>query len=184
MPDSLGGEALLDRYFKPVYAYVAYRVTPDGEAARDITQEVFLAACRSTETLRSEGSALEWLRAIARAKVADHFRSAARRDRTLAPPEVLAELAAGDPGDEARERQARAARVSAVMRSLDDEYAAALEEKYLEGLSVRDMAARRGQSEKAVESMLSRARGAFRAAWRRIHGGALPEGIEDEGANP
>jgi len=180
MADGLDAEALLDLYFEPVYAYVAYRVAPDRETASDITQEVFLAACRSAQGLRQKGAALEWLRSIARSKVADYFRSASRRSPLVVAPETLAELPAADTGDAHRRREVRTAQVSLVMRALPAEYAETLEEKYLEGLPVRDMAARRGQSEKAVESMLGRAREAFRTAWRRVHGDNLPQGLEDE----
>jgi RNA polymerase sigma-70 factor (ECF subfamily) len=185
MADGLDGQALLDRYFEPVYSYVAYRVAPDREAARDLTQDVFLAACRSVETLRSDGRAIEWLRAIARARVADHFRSLARRGLAIATEEALADLPAADTGAVSREHEVQAVQVSLVMRSLPGDYAEALENKYLDGMTVRAMAERRGQSEKAVESTLTRARGAFREQWRRIHGGGLPQGLEEEeGANP
>jgi RNA polymerase sigma-70 factor, ECF subfamily len=180
MADGLDGEALLDLYFEPVYAYVAYRVAPDRETASDITQEVFLAACRSAQTLRHADTALEWLRAIARAKVADHFRSAARRGQLAGAPETPARLPAANTPEAPRPRAVRAAQGSPVIRALPAEYAEALEHKYLEGLSVRDMAGQRGQTEKAVESMLGRAREAFRTTWRRIHGDTLPQGLEEE----
>jgi RNA polymerase sigma-70 factor, ECF subfamily len=184
MANGLDGEALLDRHFEQVYAYVAYRVAPDAEAARDITQDVFLAACRSADSLQNEAAALGWLRAIARSRVADHFRSAARRGETLAPPEALAELPAAESGAAYDEPQVRAMQVSHVMRALPDDYGDVLEEKYLEGRSVRDMAARRGQSEKAVESMLTRAREAFRETWRRMHGEDVDSGFGTEGTLP
>ena len=52
--------------------------------------------------------------------------------------------------------------VSATMSQLPEKYRAALEAKYLKGNSVRDIAATTGQSEKAMESLLTRAREAFR----------------------
>ena len=167
MADDRRSRELLDRHFAVIYSYVAYRVAPDREAARDITQDVFLAACKSAESLQSDGSALAWLRAIARSKVADHFRSAAHSNEVLASMDSLAGLPASDQAVAHNERQLRAMRVSLVMRCLPDGYAEVLEEKYLDGLPVRTMARRRGQSEKAVESLLTRARQAFRAAWQR-----------------
>jgi len=171
MADDRRSRELLDRHFEVIYSYVAYRVAPDREAACDITQDVFLAACRSAESLQSDGSALAWLRAIARSKVADHFRaSAARSGEVLASMDCLAGLPASDQVAAHHERQLRAMRVSLVMRCLPDSYAGVLEEKYLDGLPVRTMAQRRGQSEKAIESLLTRAREAFRAAWQRAQG--------------
>ena len=173
MANGPNGEELLGRYFEPVYSYVAYRVAPDREVARDITQEVFLAACKSAGSLQNGDSALAWLRAIARSKVADHFRSsAARGDEVLASDELLAGLSVSDQTAASQEQQLRATRVSIVMRSLPGDYAEVLEEKYLDGLSVRSIAQREGRSEKAVESALVRAREAFRAAWKRAHADA------------
>jgi RNA polymerase sigma-70 factor, ECF subfamily len=184
MADNLGGEALFDRYFEQVYAYVAYRTAPDGEAARDVTQEVFLAACRSAESLRNDGVAMAWLRAIARAKVADYFRSAARRSETPTPTETLAELPAANPDVHWNAQQARAVQVARILRSLPEGYGNVLEEKYLDGMSVREMAARRGQSEKAVESALTRARTAFRNAWAATQGQELDDEFGSLGEHP
>ncbi len=73
-------EAVFDRHFDDVYGYVAYRLAPDLEAARDVTQEVFLAALRSWASYRGDGAVVSWLRAIARRKVADHLRLRGGRD--------------------------------------------------------------------------------------------------------
>ena len=169
MAEGLDSKQLLDRYFAAVYSYVAYRVAPDREAACDITQNVFLAVCKSAESLQRDGSALAWLRAIARSKVADHFRtSAARGNEILTAFELLADLPAVNSELAENERQLRALRLSLAMRALPDNYAEMLEEKYLEGFSIRTMAKRHRQSEKAVESVLARAREAFRAAWEHV----------------
>jgi RNA polymerase sigma factor (sigma-70 family) len=59
------------------------------------------------------------------------------------------------------------ARVAAVMDALPDDQRLALEWKYVEGLSVRDIADRMGRSEKGAEATLYRARNAFREAFER-----------------
>jgi RNA polymerase sigma-70 factor (ECF subfamily) len=158
-------EELFQRHFDGVYRYVAYRVAPDLETARDITQEVFLAAFEQLDGYRGDASSLTWLRSIARHKVADHFRGGAGNATARhEDPEAL--NTASDPTASAR--QAQAALVSLAMRHLPDHYVEALEEKYIEGLSVSDMAAKRQMSEKAVESVLSRAREAFRTAFEKL----------------
>ena len=43
-----------------------------------------------------------------------------------------------------------------------------LREKYVEGYSVEELARLHGTSAKAVESLLSRARGAFRSAFKAL----------------
>ncbi len=146
-------EAVFDRHFDDVYGYVAYRLAPDLEAARDVTQEVFLAALRSWASYRGDGAVVSWLRAIARRKVADHLRLRGGRD-CQADPEVLSQLAdADDVG-----ARKRAFLLAQVMRTLPPEYVELLEEKYLDGLSVRQMARKHARTEKAIESALARAR--------------------------
>lgn len=160
-----GIEDIFDLHFEAVYAYVAYRVMPDFETAKDITQEVFLAAIEGLPQLRGDATVLTWLRSIARRKVADHFRALAKRGPQ--PTHELEPLVPG--GDPAvTKAQEQVLIVSLVMRELPSNYTQLLEEKYLEGLSVKEMAQRRRLSEKAIESALSRARDLFRKTFERL----------------
>ena len=156
-------ESVFNRYFDQVYAYVAYRVAPDWDAAQDIAQEVFLGAFKSNPSPKTNGSVLSWLRGIARHKVADHFRTRGKGSgRLRVSSQAVSDFPAATDGDGAD----RAMRVSRALRELRADYAQLLEEKYIEGFSVRRMAADRRSSEKAVESALTRARAAFRQAYR------------------
>ena len=111
-----------------------------------------------------------WLCAIARHKAADHCR---RRGRTAAPLSALppAELAAlvdaGPLPEEVLAQRAVRAQVVAVLGALPAEYRAALVTRYADGHSVDEVARLLGRSYKATESLLARARAAFRAALSR-----------------
>lgn len=154
-------DALFEAHFEQVYAYVACRVWPNGEAAKDIAQEVFLAAWKKRREFRRESSALSWLRGIARHKVADHFRVRSKGTEEIDTDEIAVGLDVGGEG------QRRAIAVAGALKLLPEHYARLLEEKYLEGDSVQTMAQRSGVSEKAVESALVRAREAFRQVYPR-----------------
>jgi DNA-directed RNA polymerase specialized sigma24 family protein len=52
-----------------------------------------------------------------------------------------------------------------VMSSLPEQYRLALIWRYWEKASARDMAAKTGKTEKAIERLLSRARAEFRERW-------------------
>ena len=162
-------ENVFNRYFEQVYAYVAYRVAPDWEAAQDITQEVFSGAFQSHQSSPPNGSVLFWLRGIARHKVADHFRGQTERvsQRVPSSPAPVSDRPDTSPAEAEIDRAARAMLVSLALRGLPTNYAELLEEKYMEGSPVRQIASRRGASEKAIESALTRARAAFRQAYRR-----------------
>jgi RNA polymerase sigma-70 factor (ECF subfamily) len=55
--------------------------------------------------------------------------------------------------------------VTAVLETLSPDYREVLIAKYCDGLAVNEIAAASGRTPKAVESLLSRAREAFRSAW-------------------
>jgi RNA polymerase sigma-70 factor (ECF subfamily) len=62
-----------------------------------------------------------------------------------------------------------AERVAAALAAIPDRYEAVLQAKYLDGQSVEEISLARGESPKAVESLLTRARQAFREAYEAPH---------------
>ena len=156
-------QAVLDRCFDEVYGYVAYRLAPDRDAPQDVTQEVVLAAWQSWDSYRGDGPVLSWLRGIARRKVAEHLRAKIGR-RNFAEVEDIAAPAAS--ADACAEEQTLL--LAQVMRRLPPDYVELLEEKYLEGLAVREIARKRGRTEKSIESALSRARDMLRSTLKRL----------------
>ena len=58
--------------------------------------------------------------------------------------------------------------VRVTLAALPDHYRDVICAKYRDGMSVMEIAAERGQSGKAVESLLTRARDAFRREYRRL----------------
>ena len=58
--------------------------------------------------------------------------------------------------------------IGLVMTALPSRYQAVIHAKYEEQRTVAEIAAQWGESPKAVESLLSRARAAFREAYRRL----------------
>ena len=108
-----------------------------------------------------------WVHGVIRHKAMDHHRSKARRSAALNQRAVLQEASEAqkqsDSRPAARSEQAEQVNdVVAVLESLDETKRQCLEWKYLERLSVREMAARLDVTEKAVESLLYRARLEFR----------------------
>ena len=70
------------------------------------------------------------------------------------------------------ERQEVGRIVQVVLDRLPNRYGDALEWKYIDGLSVAEIAERLGIAVKAAESVLTRARTAFRDAFRTAYGGS------------
>jgi RNA polymerase sigma-70 factor (ECF subfamily) len=103
------------------------------------------------------GSFAAWLRGITVNLLRNHFRREKRRACRTRPLEGEP-VAEDEPGEQAE-------RIAAALASLPPHYEAVLRMKYLEGRSVADIAAERGESPKATESLLTRAREAFRQAY-------------------
>ena len=139
-----------------LYAYIAWRCGGLRDVADEVTQDVWLTAVRRLPTFDPvAGSFLGWLRGIAGRVLANRFRSDRRRER------LLSLRPTPEPADAAIERE-RSERVAAALAALPMNYEAVLRAKYLDMLPVAAIATDMGLSEKAVESLLTRARAAFR----------------------
>ena len=142
-----------------VYRYLLARVG-DPSLAEELTQQTFVEAIRKRRAFDGRSDVVTWLCAIGRNRLVDHYRSAERETRRH---ERLRTSHAG-PADATSAYDER----DAILRALDEmpqDQRLALTFRYLDQMSVRDVAAQLGRSEKATESLLSRARVAFRLAY-------------------
>jgi RNA polymerase sigma-70 factor, ECF subfamily len=153
------------RYLDSVYAFVYYRVGGDRQAAEDIAQETFLAAFEALERYDGRATLSTWLCGIARHKVGDHYRRRQRLEQARLALERLPDLAA-EPTDRL-ERDELRQRILTTLRDLPPHYQRVLTLKYVDRLSGRQLADHLGASEEAAESLLARARAAFRRAYRQ-----------------
>lgn len=174
----LGGDEaafreLFDRFFPRLYRFALARLPGDPDAARDIVQQTFCRAIERLDTYRGEAALYTWFCQICRHALVDHHRRGNRGagkvvlledlPNARAVLESLAGPAADEPETSVQREQVRRI-VAAVLDALPGRYGEALEWKYLDGLPVREIAARLSLGEKAAESMLTRARESFREA--------------------
>ncbi len=75
-----------------------------------------------------------------------------------------------DAGSLRRSGEEKEEQIAAVLDALSDRHEAVLRAKYLDGLSVAEIAASWSATPKAVESLLSRAREAFRDLYEKMRG--------------
>jgi RNA polymerase sigma-70 factor (ECF subfamily) len=159
-----------DTYAPRLFRF-AMRRAGDEDLAEEITQTTLIAAVKKLKTWRGEASLFTWLCTISRRQLVDHWRKAQRQPE-LRPldddPEVraaLESLAVGggpDVADKLLDSRRLTERVQITLDYLPDRYGDVLEWKYLQGLSVNEIAERLALTPKAVESTLTRARQAFR----------------------
>jgi RNA polymerase sigma-70 factor, ECF subfamily len=149
-----------DEAYADLYRYVLWRCGGLRDRADEVVQDVWLTAVRRVRAFDPcAGPFAAWLRGIA----ANLLRNAFRRDRRRGRMEVLGPEVARPDGD--LERRLRAEGVACALAVLPERYEEVLRAKYLEGRSVAEIAAGRGETPKTVESLLSRARAAFREAY-------------------
>jgi RNA polymerase sigma-70 factor, ECF subfamily len=159
--DERAWRAWYEEEYAPLKAYVVWRCAGMCDLADDVLQETWLAAVRRVRHFDPEaGSFQGWLCGIAANVVRNQLRS--RRRRAARQEPLPSDVPGTNPAPADRER---AERVAAALAALPERYEAALRLKYLDRQSVAEMAAAWGETEKAVESVLSRARAAFREAY-------------------
>ena len=153
------GRALVDLYdhaLPEVYGYLKPRCG-DFALAEDLAAETFLAACDAIDREQVYEVTVAWLIGIARHKLVDHWRREARRERRLA---AISELA--EPVDDPWDARIDSATVEHVLASLSAVNRAALALRYLDGLSVPEVAELLGRTVAATDHLLARARTSFR----------------------
>jgi RNA polymerase sigma-70 factor (ECF subfamily) len=154
-----------DESFDELYRYVRWRCGGQKDWADEIVQDTWLVAVRRVRRFDPrKGSFLAWLRGVA----ANLLRNDLRKRRRLpkfqqSADGQISEIGRGQWPLEDRPREEE---VAAALDALSEREEAVLRAKYLEGLSVAQIASARGETPKAVESLLSRARQAFREVYR------------------
>jgi RNA polymerase sigma-70 factor (ECF subfamily) len=162
--DAEAWRTLYARYLPMVWRQ-AYALISDVHAAEDITSETMFALLRSIDRLETDEPKIGgWLRTVVRCKAADQQRKLIRaRDAMAVTNELAARNGDANPAPSAPlEAEETRDHVMRVLDKLSERQRTVLEWKYLESLGVREMAERLGETEKAVESLLYRARREFR----------------------
>lgn len=172
--DERAFDEFFDAYFDRVFRFAAGRMG-DADAAQDIAQATLVVAVRKLHTWRGEAALFTWLCAICRRELMAYWDRTRRQPSasTLADSAdaraVLERIAAGgDSPDQEFMRREVARLVHLTLDHLPDRYGDLLEWKYIEGHAVAEIAARLQSTPKAVESMLTRARHAFREGFAEL----------------
>ncbi len=154
---------LSDCYLPSVWRFVCVRVNGDRHLAEDIVSESVLALIRAVADTRVEiGNPAAWLRQVAAHKVADHFRAAARVQHLIDQVKQSNPVISDREAVHEQELQERREEIRKVVDELPEQTRLALEWKYIDRLSVKEIAERLAVTMKAAESILFRGRKEFR----------------------
>jgi RNA polymerase sigma-70 factor (ECF subfamily) len=180
--DERSFDAFFDRYFPGLYRFAMVRVDYDEDAAEEVAQSTLCKAISKLDTFRGEAALFTWLCTFCRHEISAYYRKRSRApvgvDLTEDSPEIRAALeslgnAVADEPGKAFDRRELGRLVQIALDALPIRYGNALEWKYLDGLSVKEIAGRLDLSAKAAESLLTRAREAFRDAFTSMVRGTI-----------
>jgi RNA polymerase sigma-70 factor (ECF subfamily) len=170
-------ESFFADYFPRLYRFALTRLGGDADAAEEVTQLTLIRAVHKLQTYRGEAALFTWLCTFCRYEVAGWVERSGRtaemglvedQSAVRGALEGVASLS-GDPEMVFRRRELSRL-VQVTLDHLPSQYGNALEWRYIEGLSVSEIADRLGLGYKAAESLLSRARVAFRQGFTEVVG--------------
>jgi RNA polymerase sigma-70 factor (ECF subfamily) len=170
--DEAAFASFFDDLFPRLYRYVLRRVDGDSDEARDVVSQTFCRAFEHLDEYRGEASLFGWMCQSARNALIDRARRRGRHEVLLFDGaddtvRALVDALQTPTSDEPEQAMLQSNLSQLIQTTLDcipAHYANVLEWKYLEGLAVNDIASRLAIAPKAAESLLTRARNAFKDA--------------------
>ncbi|CAG9242827.1 sigma-70 family RNA polymerase sigma factor [Paraburkholderia caribensis] len=144
--------------------FLRRRLLSQPNDIEDIVQEVLLAVHNARATWRSDEPLTAWIHAIARYKLADYFRSRARRESLNDPLDDVPEMFA----EPETERSEARRDLMLLLNDLPDKQRLPILHVKVEGLSVAETAHKTGLSESAVKVGIHRG---LKALAAKIRGG-------------
>jgi RNA polymerase sigma-70 factor (ECF subfamily) len=162
-------QAWYERTLPRVYAFLASRCGGPGDVAEELTQQTFVEAVRRRDSFDGRSDVVTWICAIGRHKLADHFRRLEREERRRM--QLLASESSTAPQVEPWQGAEQRDVIETALSRIPVSQRAALVFRYLDGLSVREVAEALGRSESATESLLARARESFERSYREVGDG-------------
>jgi RNA polymerase sigma-70 factor, ECF subfamily len=175
--DERAFESFFAEYFPRIYRFARVRLSGDEDAAEEVAQTTLIKALAKVHTYRGEAALFTWLCSVCRHEIAAWF---GRRGKAVHLSmtndsemrvilDAIAAWSRDDPEQE-YQRHELSRLVHTTLDHLPGRYGDVLQWKYLEGRSVEGIGDRLGLGYKASESLLTRARQAFREAFVAVAG--------------
>ena len=186
--DEAAFRIFFETYFPRVYRFALPRLGGDVEAGKEVVQATLTKAMRNLAGFRGEAALFSWLCQICRRQIVDYLRANKRRSQNIVllddSPELRAALESieapvtDQPQHGYGEVETRRL-VQSVLDRLPARYGDVLEWKYIEGRSVEEIGEILGIGHTAAQSVLARARTAFREALETVFGSTAQDVLAD-----
>ena len=168
-----------ETYFPRVYRFALPRLGGSVESTREVVQSTLSKAMRSLDKYRGEAALFSWLCQICRHEIVDYLRAHKRHSERVLLIDDSPELQAAmetiqapltdDPAHSYGNAETRRL-IQAVLDRLPAHYGDILEWKYIEGRTVEEIGQLLGVGHTAAQSLLARARQAFREGLETVFG--------------
>ena len=166
-----------DENFSRLYRFALARLSRDEDVAGEIVQAALSRALRKAHTYRGESALFTWLCVICRNEIVDWMRRNARYNQHIVLTEDHPEIQAAvdsflapetdDPGRHYQKYEASRL-IQVALDRLPPKYGDVLEWKYIEGYSVKEIALKMDLSPEAAQSLLARAKTAFKEIYSTL----------------
>ncbi len=176
--DEQAFEAFFNAYFARLYRFALPRLNGNVEATEEVVLSTLTKAMRKLSSFRGESGLFTWICQICRHEVVDRIRAERRSSHVVLiddQPDLRAAIESVEAPEEydlvrSHGRAEVGRLVQTVLDRLPASYGDALEWKYIEGQSVEVIGERLGIGTTAAQSLLARARAAFREALEKVFG--------------
>ena len=166
-----------DENFSRLYRFALARTSHDEDATGEIVQAALSRALKKAHTYRGESALFTWLCMICRNEIVNWMRRNASYRKHIVLTEDYPEIQAAvdsfrapeteGPGSHYQKHEASRL-IQVALDKLPPRYGDALEWKYIEGYSVKEIAVKMDLSPEAAQSLLARARRAFQEIYSTL----------------
>lgn len=161
-----GDELAVEYWFKkyrPILNKIVLSKVSSSNTAMEIVQETFINCLQTLNLFKGKSSLLTWMQSVMRHEIADYYRKryAKKFIQTIPLSDFLLE-------QNYRDAASSAELVTAVLKRMVKKNRELLLKKYVDCKKVKDIALEMGDSVKAVESDLFRARQEFKSLWLEL----------------
>ena len=177
-----------DENFSRLYRFALARLANDPESVQEVVQSSLSKGLAKMHTYRGEAAMFTWLCSICRNELIDWMRRNARHRENLVlvedEPGIRAvieslDAPAADNPQSIYQRHEASRLIQVALDSLPSRYGNALEWKYIEGYSVKEVGQRLDISTQAAQSLLARAKRSFRELYGALTATALdPDNVQ------
>ncbi|WKY43213.1 RNA polymerase sigma factor [Eubacteriaceae bacterium ES2] len=162
---------LYNQDFNYVYSFILARTAGNSQLTEDIVQDTFASAWISLHRFDQKSSSRTWFCSIAKNKLREYYRRTIYREKFELPgDDGLAEYADSFNLEKVAFDNETRRCVIEVLSEINPLYRYALIMKYMDGLSVKEIAKVLGRSTKAVDGVLQRAKISFEKAYLKMEG--------------